>query len=118
MPSHSLPHSRPSSRDGPIRLPTAPLTDIATRLTKVPPAKAATAPYYVEGRSTTLGRPLAPPTEFYPRRTSLPTEAPLDPAARLSQTLGMPEVTGWQVIPPSDLTDSKNRKSPRKVAAA
>jgi len=82
----SLPHSRPSSRDGRIRLPTAPLTDIATRLTKVPPAKSSSAPYYIEGRSTTLGRPMPPSVDFYPRRSSLPSEVAGD--ARLSSTLG------------------------------
>jgi len=114
-----LPHSRPSSREGPIRLPNAPLTDIATRLTKVPPAKSPSAPYYIEGRSTTLGRPMPPALDFYSRRSSLPTDVPLHPTAQLTSTLGMPEVTGWQVIPPSDLSTSpKQNRKPRKVAAA
>ncbi|KAF8524759.1 hypothetical protein JB92DRAFT_2879178 [Gautieria morchelliformis] len=121
--STPLPVSRPSSRDGPIRLPTAPLTDIATRLThqqqqphahahqqqqhsKLPPSKASSAPYYIEGRSTTLGRPLPPAQRA-------------DAAGRLAGALGMPEVTGWQVIPPSDLEGSpKAARKPRKVAAA
>lgn len=114
----SLPHSRPSSRDGPIRLPTAPLTDIATRLTKIPPAKSSSAPYYIEGRSTTLGRPLPPSADFYARRGSLPSEGPINPAVRLTSALGMPEVTGWQVIPPSDLSGSPKDRKLRKVVAA
>jgi GATA-binding protein len=121
IPGGSLPHSRPSSRDGPIRLPSAPLTDIATRLTKVPPAKSSTAPYYVEGRSTTLATSMPPSSaDFYARRGSLPPENPMNSSGTPlnSSSLGMPEVTGWQVIPPSDLTDPKNQKSPRKVAAA
>ncbi|KAF8592578.1 hypothetical protein K439DRAFT_1643677 [Ramaria rubella] len=120
MPANgSLPHSRPSSRDGPIRLPTAPLTDIATRLTKVPPTKASSAPYYIEGRSTTLGRPLPPSADYYSRRGSLPTDATTNAAGRLASTLGMPEVTGWQVIPPSDLSTSpKPSRKQRKVLAA
>lgn len=116
--SFSIPNntSRPSSREGPIRLPTAPLTDIATRLTKVPPAKASSAPYYIEGRSTTLGRPLPPTADYYTRRGSLP----IDAAGRLTSTLGFPEVTGWQAIPPSDLSTSPKSaaRKPRKVAAA
>jgi len=86
--------SRPSSRDGPIRLPNAPLTDIATRLTKVPPPnKASSAPYYIEGRSTTLGRPLPPSADYYSRRGSLPTDA-ISPSGRLTSTLGMPKSQG------------------------
>jgi GATA-binding protein, other eukaryote len=119
IPGGSLPHSRPNSRDGPIRLPSAPLTDIATRLTKVPPAKSSTAPYYVEGRSTTLAASMPPSTDFYARRSSLPPENPMNSStSSLNSSLGMPEVTSWQVIPPSDLADPKNQKSPRKVAAA
>lgn len=111
------PGSRPSSRDGPIRLPNAPLTDIATRLTKVPPpAKAASAPYYIEGRSTTLGR--APPADYYGRRGSLPSDTAISPSGRLTSALGMPEVTGWQVIPQSDLSSSPKSRKARKVAAA
>ncbi|GJJ07335.1 hypothetical protein Clacol_001536 [Clathrus columnatus] len=86
-----LPHSRPSSREGPIRLPTAPLTDIATRLSKVPPAKSSSAPYYIEGRSTTLGRPMPSSMDIYPRRTTLPVDMTLD-APRLAPTLGLAQI--------------------------
>ena len=84
------------ARDGGIRLPNAPLSDIAT-LTQSPlqrpasasshtmtPRKSATAPggYYAGGEG-----------DFYSRRSSCDGQSVTPPP--------MPEVTGWQSVPMS-----------------
>ncbi|CAL1700212.1 unnamed protein product [Somion occarium] len=107
--------SPPLPRDGGIRLPNAPLSDIASLQSSgsVPPTprKAATAPtpfYHAQG-------------SFYPNGTaaagerrnsgSIPlTASPQmqtqSPQLQAISEMPMPEVTGWQSVPMSDLAPS------------
>ena len=110
------------SRDGGIRLPNAPLSDIAT-LNQSPlqrpgsatspgmtPRKSATVPGYYAGGNG----------EFYDRRSCSAT--PLDGQAQQLDALpAMPEVTGWQSVPMDDLAPTKPKSrsnSLRKAVAA
>lgn len=107
-------------RDGGIRLPNTPLSDIAS-LTQSPqqrpasasspsltPRKSATSPgYYPNGNGN---------GDFYSRRTSCDgqQQQPGTPPS-------MPEVTGWQSVPMADLAPSKPKSrsnSLRKPVAA
>jgi GATA-binding protein len=108
--SFSLPLERSSqspplgSRDGGIRLPNAPLSDIASLQSLSPsPRKAATSPDYS----------LAPiQGDYYPRRTSLPVEIP--------KASEVPEITGWQAVPMAGSPPNKSNKPStlRKAVAA
>ncbi|EMD40513.1 hypothetical protein CERSUDRAFT_80180 [Gelatoporia subvermispora B] len=101
--------SPPLPRDGGIRLPNAPLSDIASlqhpsTLPSPPmPRKSATAPtpFYSQQQQQ---------AELYSRRGSLPPDmqrqngpSPLD--------VPLPEVTGWQSVPLSDLSTKPLVKS-------
>ncbi|KAI0268144.1 hypothetical protein BC834DRAFT_842201 [Gloeopeniophorella convolvens] len=111
--SFSLPLERSSqspplgSRDGGIRLPNAPLSDIAS-LQSIPlsPRKAATSPDY--------GLPSASQSDYYGRRPSLPVDI-----SRAS-SVDMPEVTGWQTVPLAGSPPNKSAKPSalRKAVAA
>ena len=72
------------------------------------PRKPGTPGYYGNGNG-----------EFYDRRGSCPT--PLDGQAQQQTPPSMPEVTGWQSVPMSDLAPSKPKSrsnSLRKSVAA
>lgn len=107
--SFSLPLERSSqspplgSRDGGIRLPNAPLSDIAS-LQSVPvsPRKAATSPDY------------GIQEDYYGRRTSLPVDIPK------GSSIEVPEITGWQPVPMAGSPPSKSTKPSalRKAVAA
>ncbi|KAH9077058.1 hypothetical protein EDB83DRAFT_2347979 [Lactarius deliciosus] len=109
--SFALPLERSSqspplgSRDGGIRLPNAPLSDIAS-LQSMPasPRKAATSPDY--GLTPLQG-------DYYGRRTSLPVDIPKAP-------IEMPEITGWQTVPLAGSPPNKSSKPSalRKAVAA
>ena len=112
----------PSSESGGIRLPNAPLHDIASLSgTPASPRKAATAPYF-----NANGRPISPAGNlggadyFSPRRSSLPVEALHNGSPMVNGALGLPEVTGWQSVPMSDLDQkqARSRSSSRKPVAA
>jgi len=124
--SFSIPRISPSqspqmlsSEAGGIRLPNAPLHDIAS-LQSSPhlPRKAATAPYF-----NTNGRPITPADgangpDYFARRGSLPVESGHRSSPGLN---GLPEVTGWQPVPMSDLESSKparSRSTSRKPSMA
>ena len=115
----------PTSEVGGIKLPNAPLNDIASLQSMSPqsPRKAATTPYL-----NANGRPISPATSVNgadyvsARKGSLPVEAShrSSPLLNNGNTIGLPEVTGWQSIPMTDL-DSKaarSRSSSRKPVAA
>src|ERR1700761_3484965 len=107
--SFALPLERSSqspplgSRDGGIRLPNAPLSDIAS-LQSMPssPRKSATSPDYCLS-SAIQG-------DYYGRRTSLPVDIPKE----------MPEIPGWQTVPMagSPPNKSNNANALRKAVAA
>ena len=109
--SFALPMERSSqspplgSHDGGIRLPNAPLSEIAS-LQSMPgsPRKSATSPEY--GLSSIQG-------DYYGRRTSLPVDIPKAP-------IDMPEITGWQTVPMAGSPPNKSAKanSLRKAVAA
>ena len=101
MPRDSASQSPP--RDGGIRLPNAPLSDIAS-LTNSPEQRPASA----SGVSPPTPRKAAvgyypneaeAQSDFYARRDGMPQQG----------TPSMPEVTGWQSIPLSDLEPSKTK---------
>ncbi|PSR73420.1 hypothetical protein PHLCEN_2v10712 [Hermanssonia centrifuga] len=94
------------SRDGGIRLPNAPLSDIAS-LTHSPlqrPASAAS-PALTPRKSATAPASYYSNSEFYSRRESCTAEGQQPPSQ--SQSPAIPEVTGWQSVPLSDLAPSK-----------
>ncbi|GBE79809.1 hypothetical protein SCP_0210100 [Sparassis crispa] len=100
--------SPPLPRDGGIRLPNAPLSDIASLQSHQPlhplssPRKSATAPMpYIQSQVQ---------SDFYTRRGSLPPPFDL-------QRSSIPEVTGWQSVPLADLAPAKSMK-PRKAVIA
>lgn len=111
----------PTSEVGGIRLPNAPLNDIASFQSVSPqsPRKAATTPYL-----NANGRPISPASAngadyMSIRKNSLPAETSLHSSPMINNTIGLPEVTGWQPIPMTDL-DSKaarSRSSSRKPVA-
>ncbi|OBZ70248.1 hypothetical protein A0H81_09676 [Grifola frondosa] len=99
-------------RDGGIRLPNAPLSDIASLQSSPhmsPPRKSATIPYYSPSQSP------AQQGDYYNRRGSLP--APVEMQRRSQMDIPIPEVTGWQSVPLSDLAPSKPGKPRSKVVA-
>lgn len=109
--SFSLPLERSSqspplgSRDGGIRLPNTPLSDIASLQSLSPsPRKAVTSPDYS----------LAPAIQgdYYPRRTSLPVD--------IAKASEVPEITGWQAVPMAGSPPNKSTKPStlRKAVAA
>jgi GATA-binding protein len=110
--SFALPLERSSqspplgSRDGGIRLPNTPLSDIAS-LQSMPssPRKSATSPEY--GLASTIQG------DYYGRRTSLPVDIPKAP-------MEMPEITGWQTVPMGGSPPHKSTKANalRKAVAA
>lgn len=110
--SFALPLERSSQspplgpRDGGIRLPNAPLSDIAS-LQSMPtsPRKASTSPDYSLG-SAIQG-------DYFSRRTSLP-DIPKAPSVEMS------EITGWQAVPMSSSPPNKSSKPSalRKAVAA
>lgn len=114
----------PTSEIGGIRLPNAPFNDIASMQSTSPqsPRKAATTPYL-----NANGRPISPASsinggDYITRKGSLPMDAShrSSPLLNNGNTIGLPEVTGWQSIPMTDL-DSKaarSRSSSRKPMAA
>ncbi|KAI0005122.1 hypothetical protein BJV74DRAFT_875658 [Russula compacta] len=95
------------SRDGGIRLPNAPLSDIAS-LQSVPvsPRKSATSPDY--------GLAPAIQEDYYARRTSLPVDIAKAPS------IEVPEITGWQPVPMAGSPPNKSTKPSalRKAVAA
>jgi GATA-binding protein len=101
--SFSLPLERSSqspplgSYDGGIRLPNAPLSDIAS-LQSVPasPRKAATSPDY--GLTSVIHG------DYHTRQTSLPVDVPKAPSVE------MPEITGWQAVPMTGSPPNKSTK--------
>jgi len=111
--SFSLPLERSSqspplgARDGGIRLPNAPLSDIAS-LQSVPasPRKATTSPDY--GLASVVAG------DYHVRRTSLPVD--ISRAASVE----MPEITGWQAVPMAGSPPNKSAKPSalRKAVAA
>jgi GATA-binding protein len=111
--SFSLPLERSSqspplgAHDGGIRLPNAPLSDIAS-LQSVPasPRKAATSPDYSLA-SVIHG-------DYHTRQASLPVDLSKAPSVE------MPEITGWQAVPMAGSPPSKSSKPSalRKAVAA
>jgi GATA-binding protein len=101
--SFSLPLERSSqspplgSYDGGIRLPNAPLSDIAS-LQSVPasPRKVATSPDY--GLASVIQG------DYHSRQTSLPVDIPKGPSVE------MPEITGWQAVPMAGSPPNKSTK--------
>jgi GATA-binding protein, other eukaryote len=108
--SFALPLERSSqspplgTRDGGIRLPNTPLSDIAS-LQSVPPRKAAMSPDY--GLATAIQG------DYFTRRTSLP-EVPT------TSSVEMTEITGWQTVPVTGSPPNKSSKPSalRKAVAA
>ncbi|KAI0938167.1 hypothetical protein AcV5_001150 [Taiwanofungus camphoratus] len=102
------------SRDGGIRLPNAPLTDIASMQSHSPsgqtPRKAATVPgpYFPGTQQQQQQQP------DYFRRNTVPGTMDMQ---RRPLDMPIPEVTGWQPVPLTDLAPAKNAK-PRKAVAA
>ena len=93
-------------QDGGILLPNAPLSDIASLQSEqsphpspATPRKAATAPYFPQQQQQQA--------EFYPRRGSLPVPAELQRRHTTSLDMPIPEVTGWQSVPLSDISSAK-----------
>jgi len=76
------------------------------------PRKAATAPYF-----NSNGRPISPAvsggSDYFARRGSLPVDSPHRQSPLMSDgnAMGLPEVTGWQPIPMSDLESNKPARS-------
>jgi GATA-binding protein, other eukaryote len=111
--SFALPLERSSqspplgSRDGGIRLPNAPLSDIAS-LQSVPasPRKAPTSPDY--GLSSAIQG------DYFSRRTSLPVDVLKAPSVEMT------EITGWQTVPVANSPPNKSSKQSalRKAVAA
>ncbi|KAH9999984.1 hypothetical protein BJV77DRAFT_975696 [Russula vinacea] len=111
--SFSLPLERSSqspplgTRDGGIRLPNAPLSDIAS-LQSVPasPRKAQTSPDYSLA-SVIQG-------DYHTRRTSLPVDI------SRATSIEVPEITGWQAVPMASSPPNKSTKPSalRKTVAA
>ncbi|KAH9855071.1 hypothetical protein C2E23DRAFT_867147 [Lenzites betulinus] len=98
------PHSQSPPLEGGIRLPNAPLSDIASLGAGGAPRKAATlpVPYYPAG-SPALQH--AQQADYFARRSSLGGAG------------GIPEVTGWQSVPLSDIAPPKEAKaSPRPAS--
>jgi GATA-binding protein len=101
--SFSLPLERSSQSpplgayDGGIRLPNAPLSDIAS-LQSLPasPRKAVTSPEYSLA-SVIQG-------DYHSRQTSLPVDIPKVPSVE------MPEITGWQAVPMAGSPPNKSTK--------
>lgn len=95
----------PASEAGGIRLPNAPLHDIAS-LGSQPnsPRKAATSPYY-----NTNGRPISPAGgDYFGRRSSLPVDH------QQRAPVGLPETTGWQTVPMPEMEGKRSRSSSTK----
>lgn len=99
--------------EGGIRLPNAPLSDIASLQSSGPspptPRKAATmpVPYYPSSPAQQVQH--IQQTDYFVRRGSLP--APSDMQRRSVES---PEVTGWQTVPVSEMAPAKAIKtSPR-----
>jgi GATA-binding protein, other eukaryote len=111
--SFALPLERSSqspplgSRDGGIRLPNTPLSDIAS-LQSVPasPRNVATSPDY--GLATAIQG------DYFTRRASLPVEVSKAPSVEMT------EITGWQTVPVAGSPPSKSNKPSalRKAVAA
>ncbi|KAI0638457.1 hypothetical protein C8Q77DRAFT_1215256 [Trametes polyzona] len=103
------PNSQSPPLEGGIRLPNAPLSDIASLQSAhgspATPRKAATMPVpYYPGSSPAIQQ--AQQADYFSRRGSLPGEMqrrPLDGP--------IPEVTGWQSVPLSDIAPPKEVKS-------
>jgi len=110
--SFSLPLERssqspPLTHDGGIRLPNAPLSDIAS-LQSVPasPRKVPTSPDY--GLASVIQG------DYHARRTSMPVDISRGPSVEV------PEITGWQAVPMVGSPPNKSSKSSalRKAVAA
>ena len=98
-----------------IRLPNAPLSDIAS-LASGPsptPRKAATmpVPYY---SSSSPAAQQVQQTDYFVRRGSLPASAEMQ---RRSVESPIPEVTGWQTVPPSEMAPAKSAKSSPQITS-
>lgn len=92
-------------QDGGIRLPNAPLSDIASlqseqspHASPSTPRKSATAPYYPQNQQQ---------PEYFSRRGSLPVPAEMQRRHTASLDMPIPEVTGWQSVPLSDIPSAK-----------
>ncbi|TBU38405.1 hypothetical protein BD309DRAFT_874485 [Dichomitus squalens] len=101
--------------EGGIRLPNAPLSDIASLQSNGPspptPRKAATMPIPYYPSSPAQQAQQGQQTDYFVRRGSLPV--PAEVQQRRSDG-PMPEVTGWQSIPMSEMAPSKAaRTSPQ-----
>ncbi|THH11502.1 hypothetical protein EW145_g631 [Phellinidium pouzarii] len=131
MSSFSIPRMSPSSSPqmptsevGGIRLPNAPLNDIASLQSVSPssPRKAATTPYL-----NSNGRPISPAAlsgadYMSLRRQSMPIEQShrSSPLLNGGSTMNLPEVTGWQSVSLSDHESkmARNRTPSHKPVAA
>jgi hypothetical protein len=103
--------SPPTHASGPIRLPSLPGASLAdTRISRAPEKSASTPYNHIEGSPGSRAS-----SDYFNRRPSLPVN--LDSVRR--HDADMPEVTGWQPVPLSELSpSSKSRKAVRKVAAS
>ena len=102
--------------EGGIRLPNAPLSDIATLSSSGPtpptPRKAATmpVPYHLSSPAAQQIQQ----SDYFVRRGSLPAPE----MQRVVESPGpMPEVTGWQAVPMSEMAPAKSAKSSPQIAA-
>lgn len=108
-------HSPPLTGDGGIRLPNAPLSDIASMQSHsigLPaPRKAASMPFYPGQQQ---------PQGDYFRRGSLPTTLPMAQQQPRPMDVPIPEITGWQSVPMPGPELGPNVKSakPRKTVMA
>ena len=95
--------------EGGIRLPNAPLSDIASLSSGPTPRKAATMPipYYPSSPAAQ-----AQQTEYLVRRGSLPAEM-----QRRSVESPVPEVTGWQTVPLTESAKSSPQIASKPVLA-
>ncbi|KAI9000751.1 hypothetical protein BD414DRAFT_532582 [Trametes punicea] len=106
------PNSQSPPLEGGIRLPNAPLSDIASlqpaQVAPTTPRKAATmpVPYYPTSSPAQLQQ--AQQAEYFSRRGSLPASAEMQ---RRSVDSTIPEVTGWQSIPLSEIAAPKSAQS-------
>ncbi|KAI0053703.1 hypothetical protein FA95DRAFT_1600842 [Auriscalpium vulgare] len=99
--SHSPPLGTP---EGGIRIPNAPLSDIASLQSS--PRRSATSPEYA----------LSSSPDYFGRRGSLPVDIPS--ASPRTPGVDMPEVTGWQTVPMVDVKAQRKPSILRKTVVA
>ena len=105
--------------EGGIRLPNAPLSDIASLQSSGPspptPRKAATMPVPYYPSSPAQQAQQLQQTDYFVRRGSLP--APAEMQRRSTDGGAISEVTGWQTVPLSEMAPAKSAKASPQPSA-